>query len=280
MNPTTTFSFTPIGYVHCPQKYRYEAPRQAVFAGNAGTIELLPHHNYETALRELETFDRIWVIFAFHLNRNWKPTVRPPVAGEKEKVGVFASRSPHRPNPIGMSCVELDGISRLTLHIRNFDLLDGTPVLDLKPYIVRADCFPDAATGWLPERLPQEWRLQFTPTAVAQMSFIRDNSGLDLENFAIVQLRNSPLHKSRKRVTANADGTYMIACRTWRICFRPDPDTLQVRVLRIESSYPGEELAPERPDVYGDKDVHRAFLTRFETAAAVEEKTHDFGSGA
>ena len=92
MDGENAFTFQPIGYVRCPQKYRYEAPRQAVFAGNEGTIELLPHHNYETALRDLDEFDRIWVIFAFHLNDNWKPTVRPPVSGAKEKVGVFASR--------------------------------------------------------------------------------------------------------------------------------------------------------------------------------------------
>ncbi len=263
MSTEESFTFNPIGYVRCPQKYRYEAPRQAVFAGNEGYIELNPNRNFETALRELDTFDRIWVIFAFHLNTNWKPTVRPPVSGEKEKVGVFASRSPHRPNPIGMSCVELEKIEGLKLFIRNFDILDGTPVLDVKPYIVRADCFPDASTGWLPERLPQEWQVEFDPLAAGQMEMVFNASGLDLRNFAAVQLRNTPMHKSRKRVTRADNGDYVIACRTWRIHFIPDSEALSVKILRIASSYPPEELVPGAADIYHDKDVHREFVARF-----------------
>ncbi len=94
-----TFTFKPIGYVRCAQKYRYEAPRQAVFADNEGIIRLNPDNNFEQALRDLDGFDRLWVIYCFHLNRDWKLLVRPPVAGNKEKISVFATRSPHQPNP-------------------------------------------------------------------------------------------------------------------------------------------------------------------------------------
>ena len=157
------FTFKPVGYVYCGQQYRSEAPRQGVFAENEGIIRFEKGHNFEhiisldkqielnfeQALADLKGFSRIWVIFCFHLNDNWKPLVQPPVVGQKKKVSVFATRSPHRPNPIGMSCVELIKVDGLDVHIRDFDMLNDSPVLDIKPYIPRVDSFPDAQIGWL-----------------------------------------------------------------------------------------------------------------------------------
>ena len=109
---------------------------------------MLPDYNFEAALEDLSGFERIWVIFKFHLNETWNPKVSPPVISPAgRKVGVFASRSPHRPNPIGMSCVELTGVEKRRIYIRNFDMLDGTPVFDIKPYIPAVDAFPGSAAG-------------------------------------------------------------------------------------------------------------------------------------
>jgi len=259
------FAFKPIGYVRCAQKYRYEAPRQAVYAGNEGIIRLNPDSNFEQALRDLPGFDRLWVIYCFHLNRDWKPLVRPPVAGNKEKVSVFATRSPHRPNPVGLSCVELVKIDGLDVHIRNFDMLNNTPVLDLKPYIPAADAFPEASTGWLENVDAEPYKVAFAVQASAKANWILNAYGLDLKKFCEVQLGHDPLNESRKRISSgSADGEFIIACRTWRIWFKLDETGKNVDIADIKSGYAPEELAISSPDPYTDKAVHREFLLRFQ----------------
>ena len=102
-----------------------------------------------TALRDLDGFDRVWLITHLHLNPSWGPLVRPPRGGVRR--GVLATRSPHHPNPIGLSAVHLDRIEGAVLHIRGLDLIDGTPVLDIKPYVPYCDAFPQSAAGWVDE---------------------------------------------------------------------------------------------------------------------------------
>lgn len=260
-----TFAFKPIGYVQCAQKYRYEAPRQAVFAENEGIIRLNPDNNFEQALRDLTGFDRLWVIYCFHLNRDWKPLVRPPVAGHKAKISVFATRSPHRPNPIGLSCVELVKVDGLEVHIRNFDMLDNTPVLDLKPYIPAADAFPEARTGWLENAAAEHYEIAFTQPASAKADWIFNAYGLDLKKFCEVQLAHDPLNESRKRISpGGASGEFIIACRTWRILFKLDEPDRRIEITGIKSGYAPEELVVSAPDPYADKAVHREFLLRFQ----------------
>ena len=147
------FSYTPIGIVHSPYARRIDAPHQAtVVAGTQtggaalATLELDPGIPLE-ALRDLEGFARLWLIFAFHKSDGWAPMVRPPRGQQKR--GVLATRSPHRPNALGLSAVELLAVAGRTLHLRGVDLLDGTPVLDIKPYVPYADAFPDSAAGWI-----------------------------------------------------------------------------------------------------------------------------------
>ncbi len=257
------FEFTPIGYVCCQQQYRYEAPRQGVFANNVGVIKLNPGKNFEQALTDLAGFERLWVIYCFHLNHSWKPLVRPPVTGDKEKISLFATRSPHRPNPIGLSCVELIGIDKLEVHIRNFDMLDQTPVLDLKPYIPSADAFPDAGTGWLESATSDNYTVIFSQTAAAKTAWILNVSGLDIVRFCNIQLAHDPLNSSRKRVTGNDKAKqFTLACRTWRIRFNPELPLRQVVVEDIESGYSDEELnSPDDP--YLDKGFHREFRSKF-----------------
>lgn len=148
------YSFTPIGYLRSPYARRLDAPHQpTVVAGTAtgeaveATLELtdLP----EEALRDLAGFERVWVIFVFHKSQGWAPMVRPPRG--RQKRGVLATRSPHRPNSIGLSAVELVAVEGRTLRLRGVDFLDGTPVLDIKPYVPYADAFPDSRAGWIEE---------------------------------------------------------------------------------------------------------------------------------
>jgi tRNA-Thr(GGU) m(6)t(6)A37 methyltransferase TsaA len=150
----SAFTYRPIGLLRSPYARRIDAPHQpTVVEGTASgtpaeaTLDLdasLP----ETVLRDLGGFERLWLIFAFHLSEGWAPLVQPP-RGPRGKRGVLATRSPHRPNAIGLSCVELVAVEGRTLRLRGVDLLDGTPILDIKPYVPYADAFPGARAGWI-----------------------------------------------------------------------------------------------------------------------------------
>ncbi|MDX8384388.1 MAG: tRNA (N6-threonylcarbamoyladenosine(37)-N6)-methyltransferase TrmO, partial [Ghiorsea sp.] len=144
-----------IGVVHSPYKERFATPRQPAYAKSEAhaTIELNKGSNFEQALQDLETFSHIWVIYWMHLNQGWNPLVKPP-RDPNNKHGVFSTRAPHRPNSIGLSVVPLQSIKGRTLHILEHDMLDGTPVLDIKPYIKEADIMPNANAGWLDGLLP------------------------------------------------------------------------------------------------------------------------------
>lgn len=168
------FEPRPIGLIHSPFKEKFGVPRQPGIASAAwAELELLPPYDREEALVGLEGFSHLWVVFVFHTTagRGWRPTVRPPRLGGNARVGVFASRSTHRPNPIGLSAVRLEGWGRedgrLLLHLRGADLVDGTPVLDIKPYLPYADSIPQARGGFAGQAPAARLRVVFTETALA-----------------------------------------------------------------------------------------------------------------
>lgn len=255
-----TFEFTPIGIFSCPQKYRFETPRQGVYAENSGVIVLNSDSHLEEACRDLAGIERIWVVFCFHLNEGWRPFIQPPISPGGRRISTFATRAPYRPNPVGISCVELERVEKNRLYIRNFDLLDGTPVLDVKPYIPAVDSFPGSRTGWLEEAEAKPYRILYAPEAVSRIGWIREHGGPDLENFCSVQLTLDPFNRKRKRVTADASGGWRIGCRTWQIGFSVCGRDISVR--SVFSNYStGELCAPE--DRYGDKELHRCFRSVF-----------------
>jgi tRNA-Thr(GGU) m(6)t(6)A37 methyltransferase TsaA len=144
----------PVGIIHSCFKEKFGIPRQAGLVKSAtATLELLPPYNVEEALRGIEEFSHLWIVFAFHQSicETFQPTVRPPRLGGNVRKGVFATRSPFRPNSIGLSVVELKGVNGTILELGGGDFLDGTPVLDIKPYIPYADSVPDATGGFAPE---------------------------------------------------------------------------------------------------------------------------------
>ena len=143
----------PVAYYRGQMGSKFGIPRQSGLAGGLrGRIVFEPAYRNREALRGLEGFDRVWLIWGFSANRpakrDWQPTVRPPRLGGNAALGVWATRSPFRPNPVGLSCVELEGIDGTDLLVLGADLMDGTPVYDIKPYVVYADCFPDARCGF------------------------------------------------------------------------------------------------------------------------------------
>lgn len=149
------FTYRPIGILRTPYARRIDAPHQGTVTqgtetGEAATATLALAEWLEgEVLQDLDGFERLWLIYALHRSDGWTSRVKPPRGGPKR--GVLATRSPHRPNGIGLSAVELVKIEGRTLHLRGVDLLDGTPVLDIKPYVPYADAFPDANAGWIDE---------------------------------------------------------------------------------------------------------------------------------
>jgi tRNA-Thr(GGU) m(6)t(6)A37 methyltransferase TsaA len=140
--------------VHSPFKEKFGVPRQPGLIAVASQIELLPPFNLPEAVAELNGFSHIWVTFIFHqaMREQWRPAVRPPRLGGNKKVGVFASRSPFRPNHLGLSVVRLDRVSieqqKICLHVEGLDVIDGTPVVDIKPYVPYSDRVEKATAGF------------------------------------------------------------------------------------------------------------------------------------
>lgn len=140
-----------IGKIHSPYKEKFSIPRQPSLTKIQATIELLSPYNRAEALAGLENFSHMWVVFLFHETPPTDEsslTVRPPRLGGNTKQGVFATRSPYRPNNIGLSLVEIISIEGTKITIRGGDFLDETPVLDLKPYLKEIESIPEAKSGW------------------------------------------------------------------------------------------------------------------------------------
>jgi tRNA-Thr(GGU) m(6)t(6)A37 methyltransferase TsaA len=162
------FSYQAIGILHSCFKEKFGIPRQAGLVPDArGTLELYPPFNRRAYLEGLEGFSHLWLQYVFHAASMGqdKSTVRPPRLGGNRRLGVFGTRSNFRPNPIGLSLVRLEGIAYenggVRLDLAGIDMLDQTPVLDIKPYIPYADCRPEAVGGFAPH----------PPKAVLQVRF-------------------------------------------------------------------------------------------------------------
>lgn len=150
------FSMTVIARIHSDFATKFGVPRQSgLVDALEATVVFEPEYRNPDALRGLEGFSHLWLVWVFDrvARKDWSPTVRPPRLGGNRRMGVFATRSPFRPNPIALSSVRLAGVGQTAaygpvLHIRGADLMDGTPILDIKPYIPYADCHPEAAGGF------------------------------------------------------------------------------------------------------------------------------------
>ena len=147
----------PIAYIQTDFSEKFGIPRQSGLADSLqARIVFEPQYRNRDALRGLEEFSHIWLLWEFSANRNqsrWQPTVRPPRLGGNRQMGVFATRSPYRPNPIGLSCVSLEFIDYEcadgpVIYVKGADLMDGTPIYDIKPYVPYADCMKEATGGY------------------------------------------------------------------------------------------------------------------------------------
>lgn len=206
MNPSQpAISLTTIGRVHSCWPEKFGIPKQPglVMAATA-VIEFFPPYDREEMFRGLEDFSHIWVVFLFHdtVREGWKPTVRPPRLGGQKRVGVFASRSPHRPNHLGMSVVRLVQVAvtngSVRLELAGVDLLDGTPVVDIKPYVPYADSLPDASCGFTAEAIPAV-AVAFSPLAERFLHDYQQQTGRNLRQLVYQTLVSDPRPASQRR---------------------------------------------------------------------------------
>ena len=214
-----------IAYIHTDYNEKFGIPRQSGLAPSVqGRIVFEPEFRDPEAVRGLEGFSHIWLIWEFSENRGkaWSPTVRPPRLGGNRRMGVFATRSPFRPNPIGLSCVELSEV-RLddpegpVIVVQGPDLLDGTPILDIKPYIPYADSIPDASSGFLADASDLQVRVVIPEE-------VRTILGEDLTAKVEDVLKNDP----RPTYQNDPDRVYGVLFGGYNITFHVEEDVLHV----------------------------------------------------
>ncbi len=247
----------PIGVVHSPFSERARAPRQPAAAQHVhGRIELLPGHGFEHALEDVSAWQYLWVLFWFHKNEGWRPKVLPPRSARRR--GLFATRSPYRPNPIGLSVVKLESVEGLSLHVSGVDMLDDTPVLDLKPYVAYTDALSEAAGGWLEGALDPSPRfeVEFTPRARAALDFLAQSFGIELEAPIREVLALGPQQHAYRRIRREGDA-FVLAVKDFRARFTLDGTRISVTDLR--SGYRPRELATSTDPAL---DAHRALVER------------------
>lgn len=252
----------PIGYVESPFKELAETPRQPRAAvGVAGRIVLAQGMNLEDAVEDLVGWDYVWVIFWFHKAEGWKPKVLPPRSERKR--GVLSTRAPKRPNPLGLSVLRLTGVEGLTLSVEDLDLVDGTPVFDIKPYVPWTDAIPSAKTGWLeppegtrpggerPADPRPTWNVVMLPRAQEQLAYLKEQ-GIDLSARLAQSLSLGPQPHAYRRIKRDERGL-RIAVKEWYARFVVEGDTITVEA--IESGMLPENLVKS--------EVHLAFVARF-----------------
>lgn len=245
----------PIGYVRTASRQKFDAPHQPdAESAEINLIELLPGRQFELALQDLDGFDKIWLLWWFDRNRTWRPRVLPP-RGPAQRRGVFATRSPHRPNPLGLTCVTLHAVEGRLLKVGALDLTDGTPILDIKPYLRTVDAHPESRLGWIEEvetaeAQPPAFRVELEPVAERQLAWLREEWQIDFTDRAFEILRRDPSPHRTRRILQMAPNRYRIACGPWRMFYRLEGDAVVLE--EIASGLAEETLSAS------DREAHLA----------------------
>ena len=194
-----SFTFKPVGFIESCYQQKFGIPRQPGLVKQAtASLTLQPEYSKSEIFRGIEQFSHLWIVFVFHqsIRQNDKTTVRPPRLGGKEKLGVFATRSNFRPNPIGQSVVRFEGVDKIdgryVLKLSGGDFLDGTPVLDIKPYIPFADSIPDAIAGFASQPPDKCYQVHFSDNATRQIEIASVLLSIDVKSFVSELLSYDP----------------------------------------------------------------------------------------
>ena len=214
----------PIAHIASCFPSKFGIPRQAGIVDTPATVIFEPPYRIAEAVRGLEEFDYIWLIWQFHeaIRQDWSPTVRPPRLGGNRRMGVFATRSPFRPNAIGLSSVRLEGIEYSSaegplLHISGADLMDGTPIFDIKPYLPYTDSHPGARSGFAPLAAERLLSVECPPELLERIPQGQRQSLLDLL-----------AHDPRPQYHHDPQRLYGMAFAGFEIKFKVNQDSLVV----------------------------------------------------
>lgn len=213
----------PIAHIHTQFPEKFGIPRQSGLVEDLrARVVFEREYRIREAFRGLEDFSHLWLLWQFTESRGWSPTVRPPRLGGNQRMGVFATRSPFRPNPIGLSCVKLEGVDYdapdgPALLVRGADLLDGTPILDVKPYVPLADCRPDAKGSFSDDHREDRLFVDIPPALLEKVA-------QDLRPALLGVLSQDPRPSYQK----DPERVYGMAFAGMEIKFTVDGDTLHV----------------------------------------------------
>jgi len=264
---SSSLSLQPIGYIRTQKAVKFQALHQPEESRpERNELELLPGCNYEQALHDVAGFTRIWLLWWFHRNTGWRPRVLPP-RGPAKRRGVFATRSPHRPNPLGLTPVQLIAVEGRTLVLGACDLVDGTPVFDIKPYIPAYDSFPDESAGWIDEMerdlaAPSQFKVELSLTAQTQAAWLLAEWQVDFRPRLTELLSRDPTPHRTRRITRRDPGEFVIGCGAWRAVFVVDGRSVLVRT--IEPGYPRRFLEdPARTEGLPDREAQLAYMVRW-----------------
>ena len=257
-----TLTLQPIGHLRTRQQVKFQAGHQPEAAAEErNELELLPGRGYEQAVRDLAGIERIWLLWWFHRNEGWRPLVLPP-RGPAQRRGVFATRAPHRPNPLGLTAVALLGVEGRRLLLGPCDLVDGTPVFDVKPYVAAHDAFPAARAGWIDEmeaalREPARFTVTLTPGATEQAAWLRENWQVDFTPRLIALLSRDPTPHRTRRIRRHGATQFRIGCGAWQAFFTVSGE--HVSVTALEPGYPLRFLRRDDGHEVPDRAAQLAF---------------------
>ncbi len=231
-----SYAFTAIGVIHSPCKEKFAVPRQARLVPELrAQVEILPEYARDEAFHTLEGFSHIWLLSVFHraIREQWQPTVRPPRLGGNKTVGVFASRSPFRPNPIGMSLVALTRVERregvLFLDIEGCDLVEGTPIIDIKPYLPYADQQPNARSGYTGDIAMALLPVTFSDEA---RRFCQGYEGQGYDNLTVLVTRLIQQDPRPAYVAMQAERQYVFRLYNFDVVFSVNAEGAMVETFR------------------------------------------------
>ena len=217
------YTISAIGHIESPYKQKFAIPRQPRLVPEAkAKLIFAPDFNREEFVRGLDEFSHIWLLFRFHetADKGYSAMVRPPRLGGNARKGVFATRATFRPNAIGMSAVKLEGIEykngQLSLLLAGIDLLDGTPIIDIKPYLPYSDSMPEASAGFADTRPETHMSVEFTPEV---LDFIAQQTQYpDLQAFISNVLKQDPRPAYKKQ--KDGQQSYGMTLYNYNICWQ------------------------------------------------------------